>query len=250
MIVVATGGREPYYGAAVVDRQAPGTRSTERAQVYHLPAAEAERVRGTVAPGVSLAGDLVLVVDRVCDAPTAAESAERSHRAVLVDKAQKVARGVIRITYDDPEIIDAVGIARVTAERSEVGHLSVAIEKSVVLPAKMRRIADDLTGVIQGVGDTVIRAQRADVNHLTAGVDEGAIRTGRKRGVTGDLPGGVDPARLAIFATECTDVDQLTIAIKKGRVAHLTGRRAGFSRHLAAAIDAVGDAVTSTSVCA
>src|SRR6266566_3380536 len=250
VIVVAAGGREAHYGAAVVDRQAPGTRSAKRAQVYHLPVAEAEGVRGTVAPGVSLAGDLVLVVDRIRDAPTAAEGAERSHRAVLVDKAEKVARGVIRITCDDPEIIDAVCITGVTAERSEVGHLSVAVEKRVVLPAEMRRIADDLAGVIQGVGDTVIRAKRADVDHLAARVEEGAIRTSRNGGVTGDLPGGVDPARLAVFATECTDIDQLTIAVKKGRVAHLTRRRARFSRHLAAAIDAVGDAVTSTSVCA
>ena len=49
VIFVAASGREPHYGAAVVDRQAPGTRSTERAQVYHLPVAEAEGVRGTVA---------------------------------------------------------------------------------------------------------------------------------------------------------------------------------------------------------
>ena len=202
MIIVAAGGREADYGAAVVDRQTPGTRSTERAQVYHLPVAEAEGVRGTVAPGVSLAGDLVLVVDRIRDAPTAAEGAERSHSAVLVSKAEKVARGVIRITCDDPEIIDAVGVARVTAERSAVRHLSVAVEKRVVLPAEMRRIADDLAGVMQVVGDTVIGAKRADVGHLATGVEEGAIRTSRQSGVTGDLPGGVDPARLAVFAAE------------------------------------------------
>ena len=91
VIFVGAGGRVAHYSAAVVDRQAPGTRSAERAQVYHLPVAEAERVRGTVAPGVSLAGNLVLVVDRIRDAPTAAEGAERSHSAVLVDKAEKVA---------------------------------------------------------------------------------------------------------------------------------------------------------------
>ena len=37
VIVVAAGGREAHYDAAVVDRQAPATRSAERAQVYHLP---------------------------------------------------------------------------------------------------------------------------------------------------------------------------------------------------------------------
>src|SRR5207245_10763751 len=119
--------------AAVVARQAPRTRSAKRAQVHHLPVGEAERVRGTVASGVSLAGDLVVVVDRIRDAPTAAEGAQRSHGAVLVDKAEKVARGVIRITDDDPEIIDAVGVARVTAERSEVGRLAVALAKGIVL---------------------------------------------------------------------------------------------------------------------
>ena len=205
-------------------------------------------MRGTVAPGVSLPGDLVLVVDRIRDAPTAAEGADRSHSAVLVDKPEKIARGVVRITCDDTEIIDAVCIARVTAERSEVNHLAVAKETRVVLPAEMRRIADDLAGVIQGVGDTVIRAKRADVDHLAARVEEGAIRTSRKSGVTGDLPGGVDPARLAILAAECTDIDQLTIGVKKPRVAHLTRRRTGFSRHLAAAIDAKGDAVISITV--
>src|SRR6266487_5318117 len=112
----------------------------------------------------------------------------------------------------------------------------------------MSRIADDLAEVIQGVGDTVIGAKRAVVDHLATGVEEGAIRTTRKSGVTGDLPGGVDPARLAIFATECTDIDQLTVAVKKGRVAHPTRRRAGFSRHLSAAIDAVSDAVISITV--
>ena len=250
VIFVAASGCEAHYGAAVVDRQAPGTRSAERAQVYHLPPAEPECVRGTVAPGVSLAGDLVLVVDRIRDAPTPTEGAERSHSIVLVDKAEKVARGVIRITYDGPEIVDRVGVARVAAERSEVGYLPVAVEKGVILPAEMRRIADDLAGVIQSVGNTVIGTKRADIDHLAAGVDESAIRTSRKSGVTGDLPGGVDPARLARFATECTDIDQLTIAVKKGRVAHLARRRAGFSRDLAAAIDAVGDAVTSITVCA
>src|SRR5205814_9039817 len=132
VIVVAAGGREAHYGAAVVDRQAPGTRSAKRAQVYHLPVAEAEGVRGTVAPGVSLAGDLVLVVDRIRDAPTAAEGAERSHRAVLVDKAEKVARGVIRVTDDHSEVIDATGLARV-AESAEVNYLAAAKETSVLL---------------------------------------------------------------------------------------------------------------------
>ena len=79
VIFVDTCGREAHNSAPVVDRQAPRTRSAKRAQVHHLPVGEAERVRGTVAPGVSLAGDLVLVVDRIRDAPTAAEGAERSH---------------------------------------------------------------------------------------------------------------------------------------------------------------------------
>ena len=204
-------------------------------------------MRGTVAPGVSLPGDLVLVVDRIRDAPTAAEGADRSHSAVLVDKPEKIARGVVRITCDDTEIIDAVCIARVTAERSEVNHLAVAKKTRVVLPAEMRRIADDLAGVVQGVGDTVIGAKRAERDHLTAGVEKPAIGAIGKSRVTGDLPGGVDPAPQGRFATECTDIDHLTIAVKKGRVAHLTRRRAGCSRHLATAIDAVGDAVITVS---
>src|SRR5213076_3522540 len=99
--------------------------------------AEPERMRCPVTPGVSLAGDLVMVVNRIRDAPTAAEGAQRSHGAVLVDKAEKVARGVIRITGDDAEIIDAVGVARIATECSEIGHHSVAVEKSVVLAANM-----------------------------------------------------------------------------------------------------------------
>src|SRR5205814_5381492 len=210
--------------------------------------AEAERMRGPVAPGVSLAGDLVMVVDRIRDAPTAAEGAQRSHGAGLVDKAEKVAGGVIRITGDDAEIIDAVGVTRVTTERSKIGHHSVAVKERVVLHSGMGRIADYLSGIIQAIGDGVIGAKRADVGHLAACIEEGVIRSAAKGRVTGNLPGGVDPARLAIFATECTDIDQLTIAVKKGRVAPLTRRRAGFSRHLAAAIDAKGDAVISITV--
>src|SRR5206468_12700745 len=140
-----TRSREAYHGPAVVDRQAPRTRSAKRAQIYHLPVAEPERMRCPVTPGVSLAGDLVMVVNRIRDAPTAAEGAQRSHGAVLVDKAEKVARGVVRITCDDTEIIDAVGIARVTTERSKVGHHSVAVKEGVVLPSGMGRIADHLS---------------------------------------------------------------------------------------------------------
>src|SRR5437667_90546 len=158
VVFVAAGVREAHYGAAVVDRQAPGTRSAERAQVHHLPVAEAERVRGTVAPSISLAGDLVLVVDRIRDAPTAAEGADRSHSAVLVDKAEKVARGVIRITCDHPKIIDAVGVAGVTAERSDVGHLSVAVKKGRVTHLIRRRAgcSRHLAAAIDAVGDAVI----------------------------------------------------------------------------------------------
>ena len=75
VILVGAGGREAHHGAAVVDCQAPRSRSAKRAQVHHLPVAEAERVRGPVAPGVSLAGDLIVVVDRIRDAPAAAEGA-------------------------------------------------------------------------------------------------------------------------------------------------------------------------------
>src|SRR5213076_250620 len=107
--------------------------------------AEPERMRCPVTPGVSLAGDLVMVVNRIRDAPTAAEGAQRSHGAVLVDKAEKVARGIIRITRDDAEIIDAVGVTRVTTECSKVGHRSVAVKESVLLPSGMGRIADHLS---------------------------------------------------------------------------------------------------------
>src|SRR5207237_6174526 len=130
---------------------APRTRSAKRAQVHQLPVGEAERVRGTVASGVSLAGDLVVVVDRIRDAPTAAEGPQRSHGAVLVDKAEKVARGVIRITGDDAEIIDAVGVTRVTTERSKIGHHSVAVKESVVLRAGLGRLADYLSAISHGI---------------------------------------------------------------------------------------------------
>src|SRR5207253_2768275 len=172
VIFVATRSREAHYGAAVVDRQAPGTRSPERAQVHHLPVAEAERVRGAVAPGVCLAGDLVLVVDRIRDAPTAAEGAESSHSAVLVDKAEKVTGGVIGVTDDHSEVIDATGLARVAAESAEVNYLAVAKETRVLLSTDMLGHADNVTGIIQCVGDTVIGAKRAERDHLTAGVEK------------------------------------------------------------------------------
>ena len=51
-------------------------------------------MRGTVTAGVSLSGDLVLVIDRIGDTPTAAEGADGSHGAILISIAEKVTDGI------------------------------------------------------------------------------------------------------------------------------------------------------------
>src|SRR5439155_20683186 len=169
------------------------------------------------------------------------------HSALVADKAEKVTGGVIVVTDDPSGFIDATGLAGVAAASAEVNYLAVAKETRVLLSTGMLGHADNVTGIIQCVGDTVIGAKLAERDHLTAGVENPAIGAIGKSRVTGDLPGGVDPAPQGRFATECTDIDHLTIALKKGRVAHLTRRRAGCSRHLATVIDALGDAEITVS---
>src|SRR5439155_12171444 len=125
MINVATSGGETNHSAAIIYGQPPRTGSTKRAEVNHFSVAQPERVGRTVAARVCLAGDLVLVIDRIGNTPTAAECTERSHSAVLVGKAEKVASGIIGITNNHSQIVDAVSGAGIATKCPEIGHLPV-----------------------------------------------------------------------------------------------------------------------------
>src|SRR4029077_1016016 len=135
MINVGTSGRITNDSASIVYGQPPRSGPAKRAKVNHLSVAQPKSVGRTVAARVCLAGDLVLVIDRIGNTPTAAECAERSHSAVLVNKAEEVAGGVVGITNNHSQIINAVCGAGIAAKCPEIGHLPVCVKKSVVLAA-------------------------------------------------------------------------------------------------------------------
>src|SRR5262245_60248631 len=121
MINVATSGAVTNDGAAIVNGQPPGIGPPKRAKVNHLSVAQSKSVGRTVASRVCLAGDLVLVIDRISNTPTAAECTERSHSAVLVCKAEKVPGGIVGITNNHSQIVDAVSGTGVAAKCPEIG---------------------------------------------------------------------------------------------------------------------------------
>src|SRR6266576_3860004 len=248
MINVATSGAVTNDGAAIVYGQPPRTGPAKRAKVNHLSVAQPKSVGRTVAARVSLAGDLVLVIDRISNTPTAAECTERSHSAVLVDKPEEVAGGIVGITNNHSQIVDAVSGAGIAAKCPEIGHLPVCVKKSVVLTADCIGIANDLTRVIQIIGDTVISTERPQIDHLPSGVKEGTIGAVRESRITGDVTRRVDSASVAIFAAQATDVDELAVAIEKCGIGRVAGGGARFSRHLSAGVDALATTITAEAI--
>src|ERR1043166_1526798 len=125
MVDVSTRGRETDDGAAIVDRQPPGAGSAERPEVNHGSVAQPKGVRRAVAASVGLSGDFVLVIDRIGNAPTAAERTECSHRTVLVAKSEEVAARIVRIAHNHPKVIDRVCDAGIATECPEIRHLPI-----------------------------------------------------------------------------------------------------------------------------
>src|SRR4029077_14631772 len=105
MVDIVASGRVANDGAAIVDRQSPRAGPSKRAKVNHMSAAQAKGVGGTVVAGVPLTGDFVLVIDRIGNTPTTAECTQGSHSAVLVDKAEEVAGGIVRITHNYSQVV-------------------------------------------------------------------------------------------------------------------------------------------------
>ena len=119
MINVAASSGVTNDGAVIIYGQSPGTGPAKRAKVNHLPVAQPESVGRTIAARIRLPGDLILVIDCIRNTPTAAECAKRSHRAVLIGKAEEVAGGIVGITNDHSQIVDAVSGAGIATEVSQ-----------------------------------------------------------------------------------------------------------------------------------
>ena len=125
MINVATSGTVTNDRAAIVYGEPPRVGPAKRAKINHLSVAQPKSVGRTIAARVCLARDLVLFIDRIGNTPTATECTERSHSAVLVNKAEEVAGRIVGITNNHSQIIDAVSGAGIAAECPEISHLPV-----------------------------------------------------------------------------------------------------------------------------
>src|SRR5437588_75643 len=158
MINVATSGSVTNDSAAIIYGQPPRTGPAKRAEVNHLSVAQPERVGRTVAARVCLAGDLVLVIDRIGNTPTAAECTERHQIDHLPTGVREGTIGAVResrITGDVTLGIDSPPVAIFAAEGADVDELAVAVEKCRI-------------GRVGGGGARFSR-------HLSAGVDALAI---------------------------------------------------------------------------
>src|SRR5205809_5573687 len=116
MINVATSGTITNDRAAIVYGEPPRVGRAKRAKINHLSVAQPKSVGRTIAARVCLAGDLVLLIDRIGNTPTATQCTERGHSAVLVTEAEEVAGRIVGITNNHSQIIDAVSGAGIAAE--------------------------------------------------------------------------------------------------------------------------------------
>src|SRR5882724_8237115 len=202
MINVATSGAVTNDVAVIVYGQPPRTGPAKRAKVNHLSVAQPKSVGRAVAARVSLAGDLVLVIDRISNTPTAAECTERSHSAVLVDKPEEVAGGIVGITNNHSQIVDAVSGAGIAAKCPEIGHLPSGVKEGTIGAVRESRITGDVTRSVDSASVAIFAAQATDVDELAVAIEKcgiGRVAGGGAR-FSRHLSAGVDALAITITA--------------------------------------------------